>query len=227
MMMEQRATAKRLNSERGFITVDFLFAMTMAAVMIMMMFVFSTTLTVIEISQYIAFATARAHAPAHKDQETQVRLARQKFESYQDSKRFPALAPLLKNGWFNIETRTLEIRGGGVPVPGAGGDTDFNDQYGYRKEAMPQTGIRFKLQADILKMNLPFLGRITEDSDFSTYVTGFLIREPTTEECRKQIEREGRFEAILDQDSRFRQIYHGGVPKSTQTAYFALEDNGC
>lgn len=223
--MKARTPKNLLRDRRGFLTVDFLFALTMAAGLIMMMFAFTTTLTVLEVAQYIAFSTARAHAPAHLTQDKQVNLAEQKFESFQDPQRFPALAPLLKNGWFEIEAKSLDIRGGGTATAGSGEKT-FNGQYGYQENAMPQTGIRFRIRAKILKMNLPFLGRLTNDEDFATYVTGFLIREPTTEECRKQLKYTARFQEIMNQDSRFRGIY-SSVPNSKKDAYFEMEDSGC
>lgn len=215
-----------LRDRRGFLTIDFLFAITMAAALIMIMFAFSTTLSMLEIAQYIAFSTARAHAPAHLNQEKQVQLATDRFEAYQDPNRFPALAPLLKNGWFTLEPKSLEIRGGGKATAGSG-EATFNEEYGYQQNAMPMTGVRFRFEAKILKMNLPFLGRVTSEEDFGTFITGFLIREPTTEECKKQMRPEARFKAILDQDSRFNAIYSGGVPSSKKTAYFEMEDTGC
>lgn len=224
----RRGMNNALKDRRGFLSVDFLFAMTIAAVLLMMTFAFTTTLSMIEIAQYIAFSTARAHAAGHVNQEKQAQIARKKFESYQDDKLYPALAPLLKNGWFELDPKTLDIRGGGHPVSGSSGQT-FDEDYGFDEGAksVSQIGIRFRMQAKILKMNLPFLGSLTEEDDFGTNVTGLLLREPTAEECRKQFEKEQRFNAILDQDSRFRGIYQGGTPGSKQNEYVPMEDNGC
>lgn len=215
-----------IRNQRGFLSVDFLFAMTMAAVLCMIMFALTTTLSMIEIAQYVAFATARAHAAAHLDQDKQITQAQQKFESYIDDKRFPALAPLFQNGWFSIIPKSLDVRGGGHPTSGSS-EASFNDSYGFQQNAMPQTGVRFRFQAKILKMNLPLLGSISDDDDFGTYVTGMLLREPTSKECKAQFEPGARFRTMLDQDGRFRGLYQGGVPKAQQNAYFGLEDNGC
>lgn len=213
----------RLRSEAGFLTVDFLFAMTMAAVLVIMMFAFTTTLTILEIAQYIGYSTARAHMAGHKNQQRQEQLATQKFESFQDPTRYPALAPLLTNGWFEIDLKSLEIRGGGKNSV----DGSFNEQYGYEENAMPQLGIRFRLQASLLKMNLPLMGQVTEDSDFGTYVTGLLIREPTVDECRSQLKKSARFDTMLNQDSRFKSLYGGAVVGVKQGTYFEMEDTGC
>lgn len=224
----RRGMNNPLKDRRGFLSVDFLFAMTIAAVLLMMSFAFTTTLSMIEIAQYIAFSTARAHAAGHETQEKQALIARKKFEAYQDDKLFPALAPLLKNGWFALDPKTLDIRGGGHPTSGSTGET-FDEDYGFDQgsRAVSQIGVRFRMQAKILKMNIPFLGTLSEDDDFGTYVTGLLLREPTSEECRRLFEQNQRFNAILDQDSRFRGIYQGGTPGSKQGAYMPMEDNGC
>jgi hypothetical protein len=215
---------RTIKNQKGVLTIDFMFALVMAAVLVIVMFAFSMSLTMLEIAQYIAFSTARAHASAHLDQEKQTLMARQKFRTFLDDRKFPALAPLLKNNWFEISERSLEIRGGGTT---GANEATFNEIYAYRQDTVPQTGVRFKFQAKILKIKIPFVGAITEDSDFTTYVTGFLIREPTSKECKTQFELNTRFKAILDQDSRFRSIYQGAMPKAQQSQYFGLEDNGC
>lgn len=229
MTVAERTRRKnpRRRNQQGFLVVDFLFAITMAAVLIMMMFAFSTTLTMMEITQYIAFSTSRAHMAAHKNQERQVALGTEKFNSFTDPHRFPALAPLLLNGWFEIDKESLEIRGGGTEAVAGSGERTFNEEYGYQTDAMPQTGVRFRMRSKILKMNLPLMGRVTEDDDFGANFTAFLIREPTDKECREHMQADKRFKAILDQDSRFNQIYSGGVPASKRTAYFPMEDTGC
>lgn len=227
--MKRYAPKNVLRDRRGFLTVDFLFAITLAAAMIMIMFAFTTTLTVFEVAQYIAFSTSRAHSAAHKSQDKQITLGEQKFDSFSDPQRFPALAPLLKNGWFEIEAKSLEIRGGGAGNYGTS-DKNFNEIYGYHENSMPETGIRFKLHAKILKLNLPLLGRVTNDEDFSTYVTGLLIREPTTEECMGQMGAEQRFKELKRQDSRFNGLWSNQKPQpvpSNTNAYFPMEDQGC
>lgn len=214
---------RHLRNQRGLLTVDFLVAMVLAFGLIVLTFAFATTLTVIEIGQYIAFATARAHAPGHLTQEKQIQLARQKFESYLDPKTFPNLAPILRNGWFEVDAKTLDIRGGGKSSTGA--DATFNEDYGYTQDMLPQIGIRYRLQANILKLNIPFAGNIRQDDDFGTFITGLLLREPTSEECRQQMQADQRFRAILDLDQRFRRI--DPANPVVDNAYFAMEDNGC
>ncbi|MBX2987979.1 MAG: hypothetical protein KF802_08775 [Bdellovibrionaceae bacterium] len=214
---------RRLKDNRGILSVDFLFAMTMAAVLCMMMFAFTTTLAMIEITQYVAFSTARAHAAAHEDQDRQMALGQAKFNSFNNSKLFPALSPLLGNGWFEIDPKSLDIRGGG-----RGGAT-FDEDYGQgAQDALPHEGVRFRFHAKILKMNLPFMGAITDEEDFGTWVTGFIFREPSAEECRKTMEVGIRYQAIkkLDRMNRFERAVSIPYSKGDQ-AYFPMEDNGC
>lgn len=225
-MLRQRHSSNRLRDQRGILSVDFLFAMTMAAVLCMMMFAFTTTLSMIEIAQYIAFSTSRAHAAGHHDQQRQQELGQAKFDSFTNQGSYPALSPLLLNNWFEIDSRSFEIRGGGQSSGGSA--LTFGDLYPENDFSIPQTGVRFRFRAKILKMNLPFLGALAEEDDFGTWVTGFLIREPTSEECRASMETNIRYSAIkkLDAMNRFQQAV--SIPNSRgDSAYFPLEDNGC
>lgn len=230
-METQRSKIQRLKNQRGMLSVDFLFAITIAAGMIMMLFAFTVTLSMLEIGQYIAFSTARSYSVAHQDQNRQTAIARSKFESFTKSANFPKLSPLLSNGWFEIDQKSLDIRGGGQGSAGSGGLT-FNEEYGYEGNGLPQEGIRFKLKAKILKMNIPFMGSIDNDDDFGTYITGFIFREPTADECNKSMAVNIRYSAIkaLDSSNRFSRAIsnvqaYGGHPGDRD--YFPLEDNGC
>lgn len=216
--MQNRKSVLRNN--RGILTIDFLIAMTLAFGLVIMMFAFATSLTMIEVAQYMAYSAARAHSAAHLTQEKQVQMGKQKFESYLDKKKFAGLAPLLRNGWFDVNAKTLEIRGGGKSGMGSG-DTTFNSDYGYRQNALPQMGVRFKFQAKLLQLKLPLVGAIDGDDEFGTFITGLMLREPSTEECKNQMQMEQRFKAIKALDGRF------STNAVVDTAYFPMEDNGC
>lgn len=221
MKLRDQRRKNILRNRQGFLSVDFLFAMILAAVMCMLMFAFTTTLSMIEIAQYIAFSTARIHAAAHETPEIQQQLARAKFESYKSARLFPSLSRLLTNDWFDMDSKSLEIKAGGS-------SGTFNSDYGFEPDRLPQTGVRFRLQAKLLKMNLPFMGSIDRDDEFSTRLTGFIFREPSAKECRDQMTYEARFRTILNLDPRFnRLIGDQRQVDSPQTSYFPLEDNGC
>lgn len=223
------APQKNLRRDRGFITVDFLFSITVCVVLIMMMFAFSTTLSMIEVAQYVAYSTTRAHAAGAETQQRQIDLGTAKFNSFLNPKLHPALVPLLTNGWFTIDAKSLDIRGGGSTANATqSAGTTFDQYKNQSDDRMPQEGIIFKFHAPILKMNIPFLGSISgaDNDDFATVVTGLMIREPTTEECQRQLNFQNRGNAILQLDPRFNSVYsaNGVAPAS---AYITMEDNGC
>lgn len=216
----------RMLGQRGVIAVDFLFAMVLAAVLCMMMFAFATTLSMIEVAQYVAFSTSRAHAAGHETQSRQIELGRAKFASFTKTSSFPAIAPLLTNDWFEMDPSSLDIRGGGQESGGS--QLTFDGEYGSDDIGLPKTGVRFRFRAKVLKMNLPLLGILSEDDDFGTWVTGFMIRESTSEECRSTMEENIRYSAIrrLDQGNRFERAV--STPSAGKTGdYFPMEDNGC
>lgn len=198
----------------------------------MLMFAFATTMAMIQVAQYVAFSTARVHSAGHLTQDKQVQHAQEKFKTFTDPKHFPALAPLLRNGWFEIDTGSLEIKGGGNSTAGGG---NFDTEYGYSANppGIPQQGIRFIFRAPVLKFNIPLIGSVKdeEDADFGTFITGLIFREPTSAECRAQLDVNVRFRALRELDNRYNSIYQsgmwGGRHSPTPTAYIPLEDNGC
>lgn len=206
--------------------------MAISGVLCMMMFAFSTTMSMIQIAQYIAFSTARVHAAGHISQDKQFNQARDKFKTFSDDKHFRGLAPLLRNGWFEIDQGSLQIRGGG-DAPGGGGGGDFNSEYGHSPRAIPQQGVRFVFKAPVLKFNIPLIGKVSDedDNDFGTVISGMIFREPTSEECFEQMRENIRFRAIRELEGRYRDIYtsgmHGGRHTPTTSSYVAVEDNGC
>lgn len=223
---------RTLSNRRGFLSVDFLFAMAICGVMCMLMFAFTTTMSLIQIAQYIAFSTARTHAAGHLTQEKQFNQATAKFKTFSDERSFPGLAPLLRNGWFELDAGSLAVRGGGTLSSGSGGG-DFNVDYGFVNQRLPQHGVRFIFRAPVLKFNIPLVGKVQdeEDADFGTFITGLLLREPTSQECTEQMRESVRFRAIRELDSRYGEIYgsgmYGGRHNPGTSSYFAMEDNGC
>lgn len=221
-----RKSIALLADERGFLSIDFLFAMVMAGVLCILMFAFTTTLSMIEVAQYIAFSTSRAHLAAHTTQERQVALAEAKFKSFTKSSAFPSLSVVLLNDWFELDPKSLQIKGGGNTSVGSP-DQTFNDLYGYVAESLPQMGVRFRLNAKILKLNLPLLGSLTAEEDFGTWITALLLREPTSEECEKSFAADVRYSAIkkLDTENRFSRAVSNSL--RGDESYFPMEDNGC
>lgn len=197
----------------GFISLDFLFSITIAGFLCMVLFAMTFTFTVVEVSQYIAFSVSRAHMAGHVDQEKQELMAKNKFTVMVNN---PIFAPLYKNGWF--ELTGPDIRGGGE-----GGKT-FAAEYPVENESkVAQVGVRLLFNAKLLSMNFSFLGSTaSDDRGFLAHITGLLIREPTTRECQKALSRDVRYKTLLDLDAGRFSIANGYADK-----YVAMEDNGC
>lgn len=208
-------SANALRNSKGFLSADFLFSIVIASCLCAVFFSLSFTLSMVEIGQYIAFSVSRAHSAGHKTQDDQEKAAKDKFNSLQKNK---VLAPLFSNGWFEIGN--LDIRGGGA----AG--KDFSDRYPKPSDGtrgVPQTGIRLNFEAKLLDLKIPLLGPTDpEGNGFSAFLTGLMIREPTSKECRDQI-KDQRYRALLQLDKRFDAIAGSGSQKD----YVPMEDNGC
>jgi len=202
-------------NSKGFLSADFLFSIVIASCLCAVFFSLSFTLSMVEVGQYIAFSVSRAHAAAHKSQEDQEKAAKSKFSSLQKNKVF---APLFSNGWFVIGN--LDIRGG------ESDGKDFSERYPKEESAargVPQVGIRLDFEARLLDMKIPLLGPTDpEGNGFKAFLTGMMIREPSSKECRDQIKND-RYQAILNLDKRFEKIAGPG----SQRDYVPMEDNGC
>lgn len=206
-----------LNNQRGVSTLSFIIALVIGFGFSAILFAMSITLMVVEVTQYVTFSSARAHAAANKDPQDQIDAAREKYDRLT---RSAVLAPLYSNGWFEVSNKgSLEVRSGNV---GLGGQTSFKDEYppasGANKDIW--TGVRTRFVTKVLSMNLPMVGRTTEDDEgLSTRIMTILIREPSQNECQKFMK--DRYAKMLSLDPRF------SVYASHGADYLALEDNGC
>lgn len=212
-MKETKSPLKIIKNERGMLSAEFIFALVLVVGLCCVLFAMNFTLAMAEVSQYIAFSSARAFAAAHITPEKQVQLAQDKFESLRNNQ---VLRPILNRqdgeGWFQLEN--LEVR------TGVNGD-DYSGEYVYTENRVPQVGVRFKFVPKVLNMKIAFLGSTSEDGeDFGANITGFLIREPTQLECRRQMMQ--RYTQILQLDSRYGTLGSRGSNK-----YIDMEDNGC
>ena len=84
-------------------------------------------------------------------------------------------------------------------------------------------GIRLNFEAKLLDLKIPLLGPTDPDGNgFKAFLTGMMIREPTSKECRDQIKTD-RYKSILQLDKRFEHI----AGAASQSDYIPMEDNGC
>ncbi|WP_413289597.1 hypothetical protein [Bdellovibrio sp. HCB337] len=204
-----------LKGSQGFLAADFLFSIVIASGLCVVFFCLAFTLSMAEVGQYIAYSVSRAHAAAHKTQDDQEKAAKDKFASLQKNK---VLRPLFSNGWFEIGN--LEIRGAGES------GKNFADRYPKEEngvKGVPQVGIRLSFEAKMLDLKIPLLGSTDPNAGgFKAFLTGLMIREPSSEECRKQI-KEQRYKAIMGLDERFNKI----AGNNSEQEYIPMEDNGC
>lgn len=204
-----------MRNQRGFVTTEFLFAIIIAFGMTMLTFSMTYTLSTVEVVQYIVFSSARAQAAANFDIDSQKKEAQLRYGKLANN---PVLAPLFKNGWFEISNADqVEIR------PGEG--DNFQRDYPAAGGGRPTyQGVRTRFVARILEMRIPLLGKVTPDDDggFSTRITAFLIREPSQKECLDYMNK--RKDELFDNGnfngrfSRFKKSTDVPVP---------WEDNAC
>jgi hypothetical protein len=198
--------ANSISNQRGLITLDFVFALVLVFAFTAVLFTISLTLSVVEITQYITFASARNYFAGHNTKDAQEKLAKAKFQQLSNSS---ALKPLFNNGWF--ELKNFEV----------GPGTTYQNL-----EANPERftffGTAVYLRAPVLNFRVPFFGRTAadEDSAFEAQITSWLAREPATDECREFNE------------SRMRLIKQIGgnaynAPQISENAYAVMTDNGC
>ena len=205
--------AKRKKGESGQITIDFIFALILTLGFFVLLFTMTFTLSVVEVAQYITFSTARAMSASNKDPTVQVEVARRKYSSLL-GEGSPVRSLFQGGGWYSLSSPSeLDIR--------SGFDKDFSADLGAGDDrGHVFTGVSTVFKANVLNLNVPFLGSTSdgEDGAFSTRINTILIRESSQKEC-------------LDW-YKARQSALGTLP-SGQSPYFSseevllMEDNGC
>ncbi len=192
--------------QRGFLTLDFLFALILVMGMTSIFMALTLTLSVVETTQYMTFAAARVFQGAHFSQNDQTELAKAKFYQLRDS---AVIKPFFLNEWYEL----------GEPTIG-----DFNREYAQATDFDKNTfwGVRVLFKAPVLHMQNPMLGSSTDDGGdgLTARVQSFLSREPNTDEC--QAFNQQRWGAIRKLDVRYS---HGNVPEKPGSTNLA--DNGC
>jgi hypothetical protein len=198
-------------NDKGFVTSEFLIAVTIAFGMTIITFAMTFTLSTVEVVQYIVYSTSRAHAAGNFDVTAQKEEARRK---YQKLIADPVFAPLFANEWFEISPAAqLEIR--------SGNGENFENDYGVSARKNLQ-GVRTTLKANLLEQHLPLVGNITpEDDGFKTRINAILLREVSFAECSSFME--SRMAALKAMgNGRF-----SSLGNSTASLPTLWEDNGC
>lgn len=191
------------NHESGSITIDFMFALTIAIGFSAVLFAIAFTLTMVEVGQYVTYAMSRSYNAAQSDKTLQEGLG---IEKYRELISNPVLAKLLSSGWVVFSN----------PVVG-----DFSDEYDEEEPGNEVfVGARLGFQARILNINIPLLGSTSENpSTGKAILNSYLLREPSTTECRDSFNKR-RYEKLLELHPSYRQT--PGQAKSV-----LVTDNAC
>lgn len=197
---------KHLLNEHGLLTIDFIFSLVLVFAFTAVLFAISLTLSVVEVTQYITFASARNHFAAHLTKADQDRLAKEKFDQLANS---PALRPIYNNGWF--ELRDFKV-----------GEGASYQQIQNDSETFTFYGSAVYLRAPVLNFRVPFFGRTTSDDEnsFQAQIASWLAREPSTEECMNF--NKARMQLIKQMAGN---AYN--VPQLNENSYVVMTDNGC
>lgn len=208
--------SKLLLSNSGMVTADFIFSFLLACMFTAFLFAMCFSFTIIEVVQYISYSATRAALPSHKDFEAQKRRAEDKVNSLVNN---AVLAPLLKNGWFNVTLKDMRL--------GQDSSDFYSSEYqmvpidGPVPFFVPAAGVRLNLEAKVLEMNLGPLGKIESETGngFSLTIGSMMFREPSQRECQDLMKT--RYQQILNLDPK----YSIAIPTSSSS--FPMEDTGC
>lgn len=165
---------KTLQNEDGILILDFIFATMVVFSLSAILFSFAFTFSIVEVVQYISYATARNYSLAHLNESRQRERAEQKFQELTNNQ---VVRPLVTTGWFEIGNAQI-------------GD-QFNNEYNPdpSRDSDIFVGARIPFSAPILFKRIPLLGATASDGDqFTANIQSFLAREPTFSECKALIE---------------------------------------
>ncbi len=208
---------KILNNQSGIIALDFLFAFVLIMGFSSLMLALSLTLSIVEITQYITFASARNYYSSTENVgASAVSQESAALAKYTQLTSHPTLAPFYRNGWFEIEN-----------VPQLGEELIArNPQYDTGPDS-PSTfiGAGTNFNARVLDFRIPFFGSTvkenTEGRGFATFIASYLGREPTIAECYNQsIQRWQRIRRLPSSVTDYQ-------ANTTENGYLTIVDNGC
>ncbi len=201
-------------SQRGSLTVQFLFGFVLVSGFVAIFSAVSLTLAVSEITQYITYASSRQLFLAHGDREAQMKEAREKYESLRQNQ---SLKNFFSAGWFVIRDEISQENGLGL---------NRSFQVSSNRPNL-FFGVWTNFEAKLLDIDIPLWGGTTEEGDltkFSSVVGSYLGRESTMWECKKF--NDNRFEQIRIQWQRYSSI-HPEIDGRTSYRNNSLHDNGC
>jgi hypothetical protein len=207
-------------NSRGAITVDYLFAFFLVSGFSLAILTFSTAMSMVEVVQYMTFASARNYFAGNISEPKQQEAAVRKFMQL---KANPTVAPLLESGWFSVPEDSLIVRSRIWEIP------DFKDYEPAPGDEDLFHGAVVTFHAHILNFQVPFFGSTKKsdatggDEGFVTNISSFLGREPSFEECAEF--NRARWEKIKQLTNKSGAASYSEA--QNDSAYVYINDNGC
>jgi len=198
---------KKFN-QRASVTIDFIFGITIVAGVSFILLGLCLTMAVVEVSQYVAFATSRTYFGSHLNEEEQIKRAEAKFDKLIKNR---SLKNILNGDWYNVShIQTGDLR-------------NFYPPQNLDHDSDTFFGTRISLNAKVLNIRIPLLGSSEgegEGEGYVSYLNSFLGREPNFDECMNFTkQRWARFV------SRF--PLQNSSNQSADGVYAVIADNGC
>jgi hypothetical protein len=198
-----------IQNQNGLMTLDFMFSFILIGAFSAVLFAVSITLSVTEIAQYIVFASARNYYAGHLALTDQQKEGQAKYAALLQNSSFK---PLFSGNWFTL-SKTVDL-------------SDHNADYPqpYDEDTDTFVGAQAIFTAPVLKFSVPFLGSTsTNDQTFSTKISAWLMREPTSQECTAF--NANRWNLIQALQSKYGQTATSS--QNSALVYATVTDNGC
>ncbi len=193
-----------MKTNKGSITIDFVFGITVTVGVSFILLALCFTMAMVEVSQYIAFASSRAYFSAHLNEAEQIKRGKDKFEKLMTLRPFKGM--LKDAGWFALTF----IRSG-----------DFRPEYpdvNPPRDSETFFGTQLKFKADVLELRIPLLDQ--PEGNYEAIVGSYLGREPTTQECMD-------FEKARWREFMGRTGFPTPPGSNPDDDYAVVTDNGC
>lgn len=160
-----------IKNQSGLITLDFIFALVLVFAFTAVLFAVSLTLSIVEVTQYVTFASSRNYFAAHQSEAEQKKLGKAKYDQLVAT---PFFKPIYNNGWFELKDFKI----------GSGDDYQVLNN---EPDRFTFYGASVHLRAPVLNFRVPFFGRTAADPDsvFQAQIASWLAREPSTDECHE------------------------------------------
>jgi uncharacterized membrane protein len=197
----QEKQVSLLRSNSGLISIDFIFGFLLSFAFLMIFFALAYSLTIVEVVQYIAFASSRTYMASDVSDVEQTTNAQAKA-----NKLKALFLKHMDNSWFVMGSEN------GAVLQIAKTDPDAKEF---------AIGVHIPLTLKLLDFKIPFFGstKLTNPGQgFQTTLSSYLITEPTEKEIN------------LFNDKRYEQIVKkavdGHYDPALNSKVFRISDNG-